>query len=228
MGLILFDIDGTLLRTRGVGTRALNLAISEVLGVEDGMSGIRPDGKTDPQIIREALKRNCGRQKAENGQIDAVLYRYPHHFRREIKRNSGLVVFLGAYRLAAELSRRRRFHVGVATGNIEECANLKLRWAGLESLFSFGGYGSDAEDRTQLIRTAIERGSRTTSSPGGGSAVVIGDTPADILHGRQAGAMTLAVSTGRYSLAELRRCQPDLAVESLEPAPPLMEFLQQA
>ena len=58
MRLILFDIDGTLLRTGGAGTRALNRTMKEVFGLDDGMNGIRPAGKTDRQIVREALLKN--------------------------------------------------------------------------------------------------------------------------------------------------------------------------
>lgn len=222
MRLVLFDIDGTLLLTDGAGTRALERAMLEVFGLPEGMRNVRPDGKTDPLIVREALQVNGGLSEVGPDRMAELFVCYERCFAVETA-SCGIQVFADACRLARLLADDQRYRVGVATGNIENCAWSKLRLAGIESLFSFGAFGSDAEDRTEIIRTAIRRGSGGHLE--GVDAVVIGDTPSDIQHGRQAGARTIGVATGRYPAAELLACGPGMVVETLQPTPELLAFL---
>jgi hypothetical protein len=53
--LFLFDIDLTLIRTRGVGSSAMNDVMAEMLGVENAFAGVDFSGRTDRSIIRDAL-----------------------------------------------------------------------------------------------------------------------------------------------------------------------------
>lgn len=222
MQLVLFDIDGTLLLTDGAGSRALERAILEVFGLREAMRNVRPDGKTDPLIVREALRVNGGLAAPDPLRLAELFVCYQRHFVVETA-SCGIQVFPGAYRLARLLSDDPRFRVGVATGNIESCAWAKLKLAGIDSLFSFGGFGSDSEDRTEIIRTAIRRGSG--SNPEGVESVVIGDTPSDIRHGHQAGARSIGVATGRYSVLELKAAGAGMVVQTLQPTPELLAFL---
>ncbi len=145
--------------------------------------------------------------------------------REELTEGRDFQVLPGAHELIRTLNRNDEFLLGLATGNIEEGARLKLERGGLESFFSFGGFGSDAEDRTDLIRIAIERGRQKNGHSHPEKSFVVGDTPRDIVHGKEAGAHTLAVASGNYSLDDLKSYKPDAAVESLHPIKPVMEFL---
>ncbi len=222
MKLVLFDIDGTLLLTGGAGSRALRRALYRVFGLANGMNSIRPDGKTDPQIVQEALRRHG----KEQGVIVPSFFRtYLEFLEGEIRVSPNFVVLPGVRRLVSRLDHDKRFSVGLATGNIEEGARLKLKRAGLSSFFSFGAFGSDAEDRTRLIRIAIHRGLEKISPADLEAVFVIGDTPRDIIHGREAKAKTIAVATGSYSLDTLRSYGPDLALPSLEMIEPIEIFM---
>ena len=53
--VILWDIDGTLVHTAGVGASAFITAIETLFGVPAGGHGVSLAGKTDPQIAREIL-----------------------------------------------------------------------------------------------------------------------------------------------------------------------------
>ncbi len=226
MHQILFDIDGTLLKTNGAGNRAMERALDDLFGLRKAMQGYHLDGKIDREILAEVLgNHNHGPIEGERREL--FFARYTEHFREEMDGDSGLFVYCGAYHLVRRLSGDPRFHLGVGTGNIESCAKEKLRRAGLDSFFSFGGYGSDADDRTGMIRKAISRGKkRYKSEPV--SITVIGDTPRDVEHAQNAGARTIAVSTGNYSLEELTASGADLAVETLDPTDRLMAFLQRS
>ena len=223
--LVLFDIDGTLLLSGGAGTAALRLALREVCGLRDGMEAIRPHGKTDPAIIREALERNSKGLEASSEVLSSLFSAYASFLRREIDCGEKFRILPGVFDLLARLDREPQLLLGIATGNIEEGARIKLEYAGLSHYFSFGGYGSDAEDRTEVIQTALQRGRDKIHPATPETAIVVGDTPRDIIHGKKAGARTLAVASGFYTLEELQEHRPDLALPSLNPIEVPVAFL---
>jgi phosphoglycolate phosphatase-like HAD superfamily hydrolase len=106
--------------------------------------------------------------------------------------------------------------LGLLTGNIRLGAEIKLRHFGLWETFRFGGFADDHEDRDHIAVAALERGRRVLGknlSPL--EVVVVGDTPFDVRCGKFIGAKVLAVATGGAKLDELKKCQPDWAVEDL-------------
>jgi len=225
MRLVLFDIDGTLLLTHGAGMRALNRAFEVNQVLPDAVKAVHPDGKTDPQIVREIMKI-CGRETECSTEMFARFFQsYLSFLKEEMAVCTQLRILPGVRDLLARLSKEPNLGLGVATGNIEEGAWLKLRYARLDSFFGFGGFGSDSEDRTDVIRRAIERGAGSVAPRQVEAAFVIGDTPRDILHGKAAGARTVAVATGTYSLETLRSYEPDLAVRTLEALEPITRVL---
>jgi phosphoglycolate phosphatase-like HAD superfamily hydrolase len=125
-------------------------------------------------------------------------------------------VLPGVLDLLERLETEFHFILGLGTGNVEPGARAKLEPGGLNRFFGFGGFGSDHLDRTDLIKTAIERGLERTSRDSFEAVIVIGDTPRDIIHGHEAGAAVLAVSTGSYVLSELERCNPEWALPDLK------------
>lgn len=206
--------------------RALKTALTSEPSLANAFDSIRPDGKTDPLIIREVM-RACGREAdCTRENVSRFLALYVDNLKREMAACATLVVLPGVTDLLEDLRSRDGFLLGLATGNIEQGAHLKLVPAGLRHFFSFGGFGSDAEDRTELIRIAIDRGRRMIAPRQVEAAYVIGDTPRDIEHGRSAGARTVAVASGSYSVEMLSRYKPDLVVKSLEPIEPVLEFLK--
>jgi phosphoglycolate phosphatase-like HAD superfamily hydrolase len=215
MKLLLFDIDGTILLSGGAATRAANRAFKKIYGIPNVMDGIKPDGKTDPIILREMFHKGLERDFLPEEAI-RVFKEYLLFLREEIVDSEGFRIMPGIPEVLKALSKREGVIMGIATGNIEEGAWIKLSHAGLESYFKFGGFGSDSEDRGQLIRTAIERGKAIVKHNGEFERVfVIGDTPFDIVHGREAGAKTVAVATGSYSAHDLYMYDPDHLFEDL-------------
>ncbi|HWP91589.1 MAG TPA: HAD family hydrolase [Thermodesulfobacteriota bacterium] len=213
MKLILFDIDGTILLTGGAAVRAVNRAFEKLFRIPNAMDGIRADGKTDPIILREIFNRNLGRDY-EPEEASIVYKEYVLFLGEEITDSSGFKIMPGVTQLIKTLSIEQGLTLGLATGNIEEGARIKLKRTGLDSYFKFGGFGSDSEERNQLIRIAIERGKALFNHKKEfEAAFVIGDTPFDIIHGREAGAKVVAVATGSYSARELEKYDPDFLFE---------------
>lgn len=227
MRLALFDIDGTLVDTGGAGKRALSSALEEVLGIEDALGQIRLDGKTDWLIVREALEQAGIPGPVSEADRATVLQRYVELLRNELSQpQDGFKIYPGVRDLLWELAGDAEFVVGLATGNIEEGARVKLTPGELNGFFSFGGFGCDGEDRTQLIQKAIERGIEINDGRPFKEIFVIGDTPRDVEHGQRAGAKVIAVATGHYSVQELNDCGADLVVDVLSPRNRLLSFLR--
>ena len=229
MRLVLFDIDGTLILTGGAGMRAFYRAMRETFGIEVGSEVIRPDGKTDPLIAKEMLA-HFGQADRWNGESGSALFScYLARLEDEMSqaRASGLIrVLPGVADLLEELVAHPDFALGLVTGNLEEGARIKLEKAELSGYFRFGGYGSDSEDRTTLIRIGIARGARLVAPEPIERVYVIGDTPLDIIHGHAAGARVIGVASARYSIQDLRRHNPDMLVPDLTPTDSIVSFLQ--
>ena len=122
----------------------------------------------------------------------------------------------GIRELLENLSPRKDMVLGVATGNIEKGAWIKLRSAGLDKHFKLGGFGSDSHSRERLILKARDRARNHIAHQSDFERTfVIGDTPYDINHGKAAGAVTVGVATGSYSRAQLEEHNPDHLFEDL-------------
>ncbi len=213
MKLLLFDIDGTLIHAGGAGIRAVNRAFSFIYGIEDAMQGIRPDGKTDPLILREMFRNTLNRDYSE-GEAARLYRSYLFFLEEEMKKRNPITVLVGIPKILEAVSLRDDLELGIATGNIEEAAWIKLRYSGLDSYFEFGAFGTDSEYRGEIVRAAIKRGERILNkSSGFAEIVVIGDTPFDIIHGKAAGAKVLSVATGSYSSKDLEIYDPDYLFE---------------
>ena len=103
--------------------------------------------------------------------------------------------------------------LGLVTGNIEAAAHIKLARAGLNRFFSFGGYGSDSNQRAELTRRALERGKLVSGGVlSDGSAISVGDTPRDVAAGHGAGIEVVGVATGNFSVEELRQAGANWAI----------------
>ena len=119
--------------------------------------------------------------------------------------------------LLTELQNRDDVLVGLLTGNSYSTSPLKLRAAGIDlALFRVGAYGSDDFDRNRLPALAIQRaGELTGMSFTGADAVIIGDTPADVLCARAGKATAVSVASGWHSAETLAQYHPDYLFEDL-------------
>jgi phosphoglycolate phosphatase len=189
--LYLFDIDGTLLRARGSGSRAFDAILAAQHGIADACRGMRFGGKTDPALLDEILMARRG-HAATSGEREAFLAAYVPRLDLELGQR-GLDVLPGATEALRYLAALSDVRLGVATGNVRAGAELKLRLAGLDAWFGFGGYGCDSPRRAELVACAIERGRRDHPVR---EVIVVGDTIHDIAAARACGAVACAVATG--------------------------------
>ena len=222
--LVLFDIDGTLLRG-GPAKEAFHLALLEAFGTAGAIDRHDFSGKTDPQIARELLTgAGIGEEEVDRG-LPRLFERYLEELEARLP-DRPVAVLPGVHALLDTLEATGEVALGLLTGNIAPGARLKLGSAGLASRFEVGGFGSDSERRNDLPAIAIERARRRWGREFAGDAVVIvGDTPLDVACGRHGGCRTLAVATGRFGVEQLREVEPDHLVEDLSGTDRVVELL---
>jgi phosphoglycolate phosphatase len=202
--VLLWDIDGTLVTTGGVGRRAVERAFEREYGRGDACTLIRFDGMTDRAITRLGLEA-IGIEPTDAA-IDAILASYVEELRAELvlSNRQSYRVHAGV-ETALAAAKRRGMAQGLGTGNIAEGARLKLEHVGLYHHFDFGGFGSDHELRVELIRVGAERGAKQLGQTlEACRIVVIGDTPKDVDAARGIGAESIGVGTGSFSAGQLR------------------------
>jgi len=213
--LLLFDIDGTLLFTHGVGRASVAEAMRAVCGRPLSTESVSFSGKTDPQIFREVCLANGLSAQETEALLPDLLRVYAREM--EERMPSGRITVLpGVFPLLDTLSRTDDVALGLVTGNMEPMAYLKLKYASLDGYFPFGAFGSDSSHRPDLPGIALERARTTTGYPLEGHQVtIIGDTEHDIACGRGIGARALAVCTGNYKAHDLVHHQPWALFEDL-------------
>lgn len=203
----LFDIDGTLIHTRGAGLAALREGLRQAFGIEEPTDQVAVHGRTDRGITRDLFQFHG---------IDDL----PEHWERF--RSSYLAVLPkslaaragkilpGIGPLLDALAARDDVLLGLLTGNTRQGARIKLAHYGLDHYFNFGAFGDAHLERDDVAREAL---AATTSRLSGRVDLsrlwVIGDTPTDVSCGRAIGARTLAVATGNHSFDQLRAARPD-------------------
>jgi phosphoglycolate phosphatase len=201
--VLLFDIDGTLVTTGGVGRRAVERAFQRAHERGDACSLIRFDGMTDRSITRLGLEA-IGVTPTDEA-IEALLAIYLGELAAELSQSTPETyrVHVGVPEALAAAGQRG-MALGLGTGNLEQGARLKLEHVRLYHHFGFGGFGSDHELRIELIRTGAERGARQLGLPVSACrVVVIGDTPKDVDAARGIGAESIGVGTASFSAQQL-------------------------
>ncbi len=214
MKLVLFDIDDTLLRSDGAGRRAMEGALAETFG-SHGPAQHPYDGKTDRQIVREAMRLAGHEDSHIDGHMDSLLERYLDRLRVELGGGSAMHTLPGVLELLDALEAREDIVLGLLTGNLADGAAAKLRAVGISpARFRVSAFGSDHEHRPELPGIAQRRASECLGVDVPGEAIVVlGDTPADIECCRTIGARAIGVATGRYSVDELRAHAPSAVFE---------------
>jgi phosphoglycolate phosphatase len=205
--LLLFDVDGTLLRGAHVEHRdALHAALREVHGIADPAAvPIQAPGRTDGELARLiALASGVSPEAIDEG-ADAVREACCAAYARLCRADLASTVVEGVPELLERLAARGEHRLALLTGNYEAVARLKLDRAGIGRFFERGqgGFGSDHEDRTELPAVARRRAGRRGAPHPRELTVVIGDTPLDVACARADGVRCLGVATGPFPPDEL-------------------------
>ncbi|HET9120385.1 MAG TPA: HAD family hydrolase [Solirubrobacterales bacterium] len=218
---ILFDIDGTLINTGGAGAASWKLAFDELYGIPADIGKFTDTGMTDPAVGRKTfesvLKRDPDRRE-----FTKLMERRNFYLHQTVEESKGYEVLPGVEELLSMLIDEG-YLLGIVTGNVEAAGHIKLHRANLNRFFSFGGYGSDSDDRGEVTQVALRRASLVYGEEvERDRAFAVGDTPLDVTGAHAAGIECVGVGSHHYSREELDEAGADYAISSLEEGlPPL-------
>lgn len=208
----LFDIDGTLLRSRDrVHFESLGISVRAVTGFEVSLEGVSLPGNTDTAILREACELAGIPAEVVERQGRAILDRMCDSV---IGRQHELqpILMPGVEETLRYLADRGAT-LGVASGNLELIGWIKIERAGIREWFRFGGFSDRFPVRSELVRNAADEARGLAGS--GASLCVVGDTPRDIEAAHANGLPVIAVATGHFSFDALMEHDPEACATNL-------------
>ena len=221
MRILLWDIDGTLMRSTRTGAYKEYTVpvLEEIFGTAGRLSDMKVSGMTDLQIIFEALAEAGVSQE----QIIAEIERLSRRLTEEARRVTGngvqfFQLLPGVRETLQVLHEHPRYRSALLTGNIKPMAELKMELMGLDQFFTLpGAFGEESHLRRDLPALAADRiRNHLRIDIPAEHFIVIGDTPNDIDCARHFGARAVAVGTGRfYSREEILACEPDAVLPDL-------------
>lgn len=226
--LLLWDIDGTVLRGGGVGSRILRDAAAAVAGLAD-VPDVDMDGKTDPQILRDVfLAAEVDAHALDSLVPEAIAACETRLAAAEAELRAKGEVLPGVRPLLERLADTEGVRQTLLTGNGVGNAAIKMAAFELSHLFDaeVGAYGTDHADRLELVPIALERAERLRGERYDPSEVwVIGDTPNDLACARAGGVRCLLVGTGLKGLDSVRHLDAECVLEDLSDHDAVFEVL---
>jgi phosphoglycolate phosphatase len=221
MRILLWDIDGTLIRSVRTGAyKDYTIPVlEEIFGTSGRLAEMQVSGMTDLQIVYEALSDEGFTQDDVFARIQVLGPRLTEEARRVTTNGTKFFELLPGVRETLEaLAEHPRYQSALMTGNIASMANLKMELVGLDKFFTLpGAFGDESHNRRDLPASAAERIRKHLQCEiAPEQFIVIGDTPNDIDCARHFGARAVAVGTGRtYSREAILACKPDALLPDL-------------
>lgn len=209
--LLIWDIDGTLMSSKGIGRRAMDSTFKRLYDIESGFKNVEMSGRLDYQIIRDAHDNHS----IPSYDLSRFYEAYEIELKDEIKSDTKASVLAGIIDIL-ERNNENIYHI-LGTGNCEIGARLKLSHVGLDHYFRVGGFGDEDKDRWQII----EKGYNLARSYYNidfkkSNTYVIGDTPHDINCAKRMGVKSIAVATGSHSYKELEKYDSDYLLDKMD------------
>ncbi|MDA8243002.1 MAG: haloacid dehalogenase-like hydrolase [Elusimicrobia bacterium] len=228
MKIILFDIDGTLVKAGGAGRRALDYAVEGMTGHKNACAEVQLQGATDKNNFENAFRAGAGRKPTAR-ELAELTRRYVDRLPQEVKASVKARKYLkvkGVEKFLSRLSSRGDVLIGLGTGNLRDGAFIKLEPSGLMKHFAFGGYGCDSHHRSEVLRKAVQRAARLAGAPVKESRVyVIGDTHRDVEAAKEAGYHSAVVLDGFGDKALIMRSNPELVEKDFADLKPWLIWL---
>lgn len=217
---ILFDIDGTLICSAGVGRTSVHAAFVEIFGVDPATVAatfVPFAGHTDTAIFRSLADALGIAPEVYDAGAGAAREAYYAHLRAAMARpDPRRRVLPGVRRLLETLGSIDAALLGLLTGNLEPGARIKLEAFGLNRFFETGGFATDDGDRRVIARHAA---SKVATLHGvevpPERTIVIGDTALDVDCARANGFRSIAVATGGASRDEMATWPCDACFDDL-------------
>jgi phosphoglycolate phosphatase len=228
--LFLFDIDGTILKSKGAGVRSMQKIGRKLFGEGFNAEATTVAGQLDPVIFAAATAA------LKLHDHDLQHREFHDHYLIELEAELGRVrehvrVMPGIREILVALHERANQRgdvvLGLLTGNYRKAAALKLAAVGIPiEWFKVTAYGEDGPSRPDLVLVAMRQYEQLTDrKPDPKRVIVIGDTPKDVHCAKVHGCIAVAVATGAFAIEELRKTDADLVLTDLADPKPVIELI---
>jgi phosphoglycolate phosphatase-like HAD superfamily hydrolase len=217
---ILFDIDGTMLSSEGVGVRSIEETCEEMFSQQVSLEGIPIGGRLDPLIWDDV----CQKYGIENTKELHSEFRtkYVQVLRKNIA-NVVVTILPGVKKLVDTLEKMEQVTLGLVTGNYEETGRMKIEAAGFDSnIFTTNAWGTDGKVRDDLPPVAIRQNKKDCP------VILLGDTVHDVTSGKAARCNVIAVCTGSHNRDTLMASEPELLLEDLSDTEAVLHWMTNA
>jgi phosphoglycolate phosphatase-like HAD superfamily hydrolase len=224
--VLLFDIDGTLIKTGGAGKNAMEDAFNLLFHKQNGMEKISFAGSTDLGIFDHSLKLN-GISPEQAIPESVFREKYLSLLKKYLKENpEGQELLPGVADFLAHCKERDDIYMGLVTGNYREGAQIKLAHFNIEHYFNEGAFGCDFANRNLLPPLAIQRiQQKGYTLPPKNKIWIIGDTIKDIECAKTNGLPSLITFTGFSPREDILRDKPEMTMETLENFPMFLKHV---
>lgn len=227
--LLLFDIDGTILKVcndlpkdifNQVFQNFFNISYS--IPIDFDFSGL-----TDLAILRKISQLYSIPFELVLSNIEKIWDSIFFELQKNIQ-SKNIALLPGVLEAIRYFSQCDSYFLGLLTGNFRRSAYYKLKLVGLELFFPFGAFGDDDENRSNLLPKAIERANLFVGSEifDFRNSVIFGDSIPDIVSAKKNQVRIIAVATGKTSKDLLLAYQPDFLINSFLHLDKIIEYLQ--
>lgn len=228
VGLVVFDVDGTLTDTTEVDADCFVGAMADTFGIEEvDTDWSQYTSCTDAAILEDLVRDRLGWEvsaeertsfiAAVAARLERVQITAPHRYRP----------IAGARETLERLRQDPTWDVAVATGAWGESAQRKLRYSGVAAEDLPFASSSDSPSRDEVVRLAIERARKIYGRQGYNRLVAVGDGIWDVWTARSLGLGFVGVGRGQAA-AKLRAEGATLVLPDLSDAPEVIRCLAEA
>lgn len=212
--VVLFDIDGTLIRSQGAGKKAIAQTLQHDFSVDAPDVEVSFAGRTDLSLMKEIFARNSLPISHED--LQRFFASYVKNLPACLEESRGEVI-AGVMPLLEHLQHDEEIILGLLTGNIRAGALAKLEHFKLATYFKFGGFGDNQEERAEIAKEGVrELEAAVAMRVNPQKVLVIGDTPFDVQCAHAIGARSLAVCSGYSTREEIEAAKPMYIMEDLQ------------
>lgn len=226
MKLILFDVDGTLIKGSMVHLESPFVAIEKIFGINIERWATQ-EGGTDKKDVMEIAKRNNINLSEVESKLEKIYNEMVRYFEENVDKDERVVLLPGVKELLKKLSEKN-YILGLLTGNVEEIAKIKMKKNGIDHFFEVGAFGGTTENRSELAPKAIKQTEKKFKIRiKKEDVIIVGDTPNDIKCAKDNGVKIIAVCTGRFKKEELEKLKPDYILDDLTDADKFLRIVNE-